>query len=56
MNRWHSQIQNCSLTFDHVLNVSGVLQDLRQAVQQHGGLAVAVGYILRLLEHLIQSC
>lgn len=44
------------LTFDHVLNVRGVLQDLGQAVEQHGGLAVAVGDVFGLLEHLIQSC
>lgn len=44
------------LTFDHILNICGVLQDLGQAVEQHGGLAVAVGDIFGLLEHLIQSC
>lgn len=44
-----------ALTFDHVLNVSGVLQYLGQAIQQHGSLAVAVGDVFSLLEHLIQS-
>lgn len=44
------------LTFHHVFDVCGVLEDLGQAVQEHGGLAVAIGYVLRLLEHLIESC
>lgn len=45
-----------ALTFNDVLDVCRVLQDLGQAVQQHGSLAVAVSYVLRLFEHLVQSC
>ena len=44
------------LTFGHIMDVCWVLEDLGQALQQHGCLVVAVSYVLRLLEHLIQRC
>lgn len=59
INSWNMAgvfISGILLTFDHVLNICGVLQDLGQAIQQHWGLAVAIGDIFCLLEHLIQSC
>lgn len=49
-------VHRCFLTFQDVFSVSGVLQDLGEAIQQHGSLAVAVRYVLRLFKHLIQGC
>lgn len=49
-------VRCCVLTFEHVLSVSRILQDLGEAIQQHGSLTVAVRYVLRLFKHLIQSC
>ena len=43
-----------ALTLSNVLHVRGVVEDLGEAFQQHGRLVVAVGNVLRLLEHLIQ--
>lgn len=43
-----------ALTLGHVLDVGRVLQDLGEALQQHGRLVVPVGDVLRQLEHLVQ--
>ena len=43
-----------ALTLGHVLHVGRVVENLGEPLQQHGRLVVAVGDVLRLLEHLIQ--